>query len=59
MTIHTFLPEEKMIERAIEALVQALGPIETARFRAFPRASPTPTPRLHRMASPMAGESRH
>lgn len=37
MTTHTFLPEETMIERAIEALAQALGPVETARFLALPR----------------------
>lgn len=37
MTIHTFLSEEAMIERAVEALVQALGPIETARFLALPK----------------------
>ncbi len=37
MTIHTFLPEEIMIERAVEALIQALGPVETTRFLALPR----------------------
>jgi len=37
MTTHTFLPEETMIRRAVEALVEALGPIEAARFLAIPR----------------------
>lgn len=37
MTVHTFLSEEAMIERAVEALLQALGPVETARFLALPR----------------------
>lgn len=29
---HTYLPEETVIQRAIEALMQSLGPVETARF---------------------------
>ncbi len=37
MTMHTLLPEETMIKRALEALVDTLGPIETARFLALPR----------------------
>jgi hypothetical protein len=37
MTTHTLLPEETMIKRAVEALVEALGPIEAARFLALPR----------------------
>lgn len=37
MTVHTFLSEEAMIERAVEALLQALGPVEAARFLALPR----------------------
>lgn len=37
MITHTFLPEETMIRRALEALVDTLGPIETARFLALPR----------------------
>ena len=32
MTTHSYLPEEAMIRKAIEALMQALGPVETARF---------------------------
>lgn len=37
MTVHTFLPEDTMIERAVEALFQALGPIEAARFLSLPQ----------------------
>ncbi len=37
MTVHTYLPEDTMIERAVEALFQALGPIEAARFLALPQ----------------------
>lgn len=38
---HTYLQEREMIQRAIEALLAALGPIETARFLTLPR-----TPRM-------------
>jgi hypothetical protein len=34
---HTFLQEDEMVRRAIEALMEALGPIETARFLTLPR----------------------
>lgn len=37
MNTHTFLPEETIIRRALEALIDTLGPIETARFLALPR----------------------
>lgn len=37
MTIQTYLPEETMIKRGIEALMRALGPVETARFLTLPR----------------------
>lgn len=32
MTSHTLLPEETMIRKAVQALVEALGPVEAARF---------------------------
>ena len=32
MTTHTYLPEETMVRRGIEALMEALGPVETTRF---------------------------
>lgn len=37
MTTQTYLPEETMIRRAMEALMGALGPVETARFLNLPR----------------------
>ena len=32
MTTHSYLPEETMVRKGIEALMQALGPVETTRF---------------------------
>lgn len=37
MTTHCYLPEEAMIEKAVDALGQALDPVETARFLALSR----------------------
>jgi hypothetical protein len=37
MNAPTYLPEETMIRRAVEALMTALGPVETARFLSLPR----------------------
>jgi hypothetical protein len=37
MNAPTYLPEETMIKRAVEALMAALGPVETARFLSLPR----------------------
>jgi hypothetical protein len=37
MKVEDHLPEETMIQRALEALMAALGPIETARFLSLPR----------------------
>jgi hypothetical protein len=37
MSIQTYLPEETMIKRGLEALMTALGPVETARFLNLPR----------------------
>lgn len=36
MKNHTFLQEDEMIHRAINALLGALGPIETVRFLTLP-----------------------
>ncbi len=38
---YTYLQEEEMIRRAVQALLETLGPIETSRFLTLPR-----TPRL-------------
>lgn len=32
MTVARYLPEEELVRRGVEALVQALGPVETRRF---------------------------
>jgi hypothetical protein len=32
-----FLPEDKLIERALEALILSLGPVEAARFLSLAR----------------------
>ncbi len=37
MTRQTYMPEEAMIKKGIEALMSALGPVETARFLSLPR----------------------
>jgi hypothetical protein len=37
MKNHAYLQEDEMIRRAIHALMDQLGPIETARFLALPR----------------------
>ena len=37
MKAHTYLKEEEMIQQAVDTLVDALGPIETARFLTLPR----------------------
>ena len=38
MSTQTYLPEETMVRRGLEALMTALGPIETARFLNLPRS---------------------
>lgn len=37
MSASNYLPEETMIKRGLEALMKALGPVETARFLNLPR----------------------
>lgn len=37
MKAHAYLPEDEMIRRALDALMVALGPVETARFLALPQ----------------------
>jgi hypothetical protein len=34
---HTYLKEDEMVQRGIQALMDALGPIETVRFLTLPR----------------------
>jgi hypothetical protein len=37
MTEHTYLQEEDMVRRGVEALVRDLGPVEAMRFLSLPR----------------------
>lgn len=37
MKTSTFIPEEQLIIRAIDALLERLGPVETSRFLSLPR----------------------
>ena len=38
MSPQTYLPEETLVRRGLEALMTALGPVETARFLSLPRS---------------------
>ncbi len=38
MNTQTYLPEDTVIRRGLEALMAALGPVETARFLNLPRS---------------------
>ncbi len=48
MSDHTFLREEEMVQRAIDALLETLGPIETARFLTLPRPRRMESVKRHR-----------
>lgn len=48
MSTHTYLKEEEMIRRAVDALMKALGPIETTRFLTLPRAKRVDSVKRHR-----------
>jgi hypothetical protein len=48
MKSHTYVPEERLIHRAVEALVAALGPVEALRFVALPRPRRIDSVRRHR-----------
>ena len=37
MSEHVYLQEDEVIQRAVNALVEALGPVEAARFLTLPR----------------------
>lgn len=38
MSTQTYLPEEVVVRRGLQALMDALGPVETARFLNLPRS---------------------
>jgi hypothetical protein len=48
MSTTRYLTEEELIKQGIEALMKALGPIETARFLAMPRARRIESVKRHR-----------
>jgi len=48
MKAHAYLPEDEMIHRALDALMTALGPVETARFLALPRQRRLDSVKRHR-----------
>jgi len=43
-----YLREEELIERALTALLEALGPVEATRFLALPRARRLESVKRHR-----------
>ena len=45
---HRVYPEDKMIRRGLEALMAALGPVETVRFLTLPRRRRLESVRRHR-----------
>ena len=47
MNTHVYLPEDEMIQRAVKALMDTLGPIETTRFLTLPRRSRLESVRRH------------
>ncbi|HEX7593934.1 MAG TPA: hypothetical protein VF429_07155 [Anaerolineae bacterium] len=48
MKTRTYLPEDKNIQRALSALMRALGPVETIRFLTMPRRRRIESVRRHR-----------
>jgi len=48
MREHTYLQEDEMVQRAIDALIQALGPIETTRFLTLSRRRKVDSVMRHR-----------
>ncbi len=45
---HTYLQEDELVRRAIDALLRALGPVEATRFLAMPRAQQLDSIQRHR-----------
>lgn len=48
MNTTTYLTEDELIERAVKALLEALGPVETMRFLTLPRPSRLESVQRHR-----------
>jgi hypothetical protein len=48
MSTTQYLPEEELIERALQALMEALGPVEAIRFLTLPRLQRLESVKCHR-----------
>lgn len=48
MKAHTYLPEDEMVRRALDALMAALGPVETTRFLTLARQKRVDSVKRHR-----------
>lgn len=48
MKAQVYLPEDEMIHRGLEALMEALGPVETVRFLTLPRQRRIESVQRHR-----------
>jgi len=48
MKAHTYLPEDEMVRRALDALMTALGPVETTRFLTLARQKRVDSVKRHR-----------
>jgi hypothetical protein len=49
MSEHTYLGEDEMIRRAIEALLRDLGPVEATRFLTLPQKRKVDSVTRHRL----------
>ncbi|MEA3341371.1 MAG: hypothetical protein U9R15_15510 [Chloroflexota bacterium] len=48
MNVHTYLPKDEMIRRALDTLLATLGPVETTRFLALPQQERLNSVQRHR-----------
>jgi hypothetical protein len=48
MSTTQYLPEEELVEQALQALFKALGPVETMRFLTLPRQKRLESVERHR-----------
>ncbi len=48
MSTTRYLPKEELIERALTALLEALGPVEAMRFLSLPRSRRLESVKRHR-----------
>lgn len=55
-TIHTLLPEEELIQRAVKILLDTLGPVETTRFLTLPHPQQTDSVLRHQQWQAMLNQ---